>query len=80
MKLEIKDLHAVVIDNETGQEYEISLKKQITNIVFLDFSIEIKGDSDRKKIVLLMDKLAQDIMTGKLLPKEDGKIKSKRIR
>ena len=58
-----------VIDRTTGQKYEISIVNFI-NLDLADFSINIKGDASREKYLPLLDKLAENIMSGSI---ETGK-------
>ncbi|MCR4662718.1 MAG: hypothetical protein K5622_02375, partial [Endomicrobiaceae bacterium] len=55
----------VVTDKTTHQEYEISIIK-FGNLKYMNFFMEIKGDSDREKFIPLLNKLAQEIMKGKI--------------
>ena len=61
-----------VIDRTTGQKYEISIVNFI-NLDLANFSINIKGDASREKYLPLLDKLAENIMSGSI---ETGKILS----
>jgi len=61
-----------VTDKITGQKYEISIVNFI-NLDLADFSINIKGDESREKYLPLLDKLAENIMSGSI---ETGKILS----
>ena len=61
-----------VTDKTTGQKYEISIVNFI-NLDLADFSINIKGDASREKYLPLLDKLAENIMSGSI---ETGKILS----